>query len=57
MPAASKAQQRFMGLCSTSAGRKQAKGKCPPLTVAKEYARAPRGKTLREKAKGRTLGS
>jgi len=54
MPAKSKAQQRFMGLCSSSEGRKKAYGKCPPVSVAKEFARTPRGK-LPEKAKKRSL--
>ena len=53
MPATSKAQQAFMGMCSAAAGRKKAKGKCPPLSVAKEFAHAPKGKKLREKAKKR----
>lgn len=55
MPAESKAQQRFMGMCSTPAGRKKAKGKCPSLSVAKEFAHAPVGKSLPEKAKRRSF--
>ncbi len=39
MPAKSKRQQRFMGMCSTAKGRKKAKGKCPPKKVAKEFRR------------------
>jgi len=39
MPAKTKKQQRFMGMCSTTKGRKKAKGKCPPKKVAKEFAR------------------
>ena len=39
MPAKTARQQRFMGMCTTTAGRKQAKGKCPPKKVAKKYAR------------------
>ncbi len=53
MPAKSKAQQAFMGLCSSPAGRSKAKGKCPPVSVAKEFAHAPEGKRLPEKAKKR----
>jgi len=37
MPAKTKRQQRFMGMCSTPAGRKKAKGKCPSMKVAKKY--------------------
>lgn len=46
MPAKSKAQQRFMGMCSTKKGRKKAQGDCPPMNVAKEFARKPKNKTL-----------
>lgn len=55
MPAKSKAHQRFMGMCSTSAGRAKVKGKCPPMSVAREYAHAPAGGRLREKAKKRVF--
>lgn len=55
MPAESKAQQQFMGLCSTPAGRRKARGKCPPVSVAKKYAETPRG-GLPEKARKRSLG-
>ena len=55
MPAVSKAQQRFMGMCSTAAGRKKVHGKCPPLSVAREFAHAPEGKSLPEKAKKRSF--
>jgi len=41
MPAKSAKQQRFMGMCSTPKGRKKAKGKCPPVKVAKEFAHNP----------------
>lgn len=37
MPAVSKRQQRYMAMCSTPKGRKKAKGKCPPVSVAKEF--------------------
>lgn len=56
MPAVSEKQQKFMGLCSTPEGRKKAQGKCPPMSVAKEYAHKPKGKSLPERAKGRQLG-
>lgn len=55
MPAKSEAQRRFMGLCSTSEGRAKAKRKCPPSSVAKEYAHAPAGKHLPEKVKKRNF--
>jgi len=42
MPAKSAKQQRFMGMCTTTAGRKKAQGKCPPKKVAREFARKPR---------------
>jgi hypothetical protein len=44
MPAKTAKQQRFMGMCSTAKGRGKAQGKCPPKTVAKEFARKPRTK-------------
>jgi len=37
MPAKTRRQQRYMAMCSTSKGRAKAKGKCPPLKVAKEF--------------------
>lgn len=43
MPAKSAKQQRLMGMCSTPEGRKKAKRKCPPNTVAKEFAVKPKG--------------
>ena len=43
MPATSKKQQKFMGMCTTAKGRKKAKGKCPPKAVAKKYAKKPKG--------------
>lgn len=43
MPSKSGAQHRFMGLCSTEKGRAKAKGKCPPVEVAKEYVHADKG--------------
>jgi hypothetical protein len=39
MPAKTKKQQRFMGMCTTPEGRKKAKGACPPKKVAKKFAR------------------
>lgn len=47
MPSVSKKQQRFMGMCSNPKSRKKAKGKCPLVSVAKEFARKPK-----KKAKG-----
>jgi hypothetical protein len=44
MPAKTRKQQKFMGMCSTTAGRKKAKGKCPPVKVAKEFAKMPKKK-------------
>jgi len=38
-PAKSKAQQKFMGMCSTKKGRKKAKGKCPSVKIAKKFRR------------------
>lgn len=55
MPAKSKAQQKFMGMCSTAEGRKQAMGKCPPKEVAKEFAKNPKGKKLPEHKKKKRL--
>lgn len=40
MPAVSKAQQRFMGMCSHNP--KHAKGECPDEETAREFARTPR---------------
>lgn len=40
MPAKSKAQQRFMGMCSKHPG--QAHGECPDKETAREFARTPR---------------
>lgn len=42
MPAVSAPQQHFMGMCSSKEGRKKAKGKCPPMDVAKEFGRKPK---------------
>ena len=56
MPAKSEAQRKFMGMCSTSEGRSKAKGKCPPMSVAKEYAHATKNKKLPDKVKGKSLG-
>ena len=44
MPAKTKKQQKFMGMCTTPEGRKKAKGKCPPVSVAKEFAHMPKKK-------------
>ncbi len=47
MPAVTMKQQRFMALCSTPAGRKKARGRCPPLAIAKEFSK------LKKKRKGK----
>jgi len=39
MPAKTEKQRRFMGMCTTPKGRKKAKGKCPPVKIAREFAR------------------
>lgn len=39
MPAKSKKQRRFMGMCLTKKGRKKAKGTCPPKKVARKFAK------------------
>lgn len=44
MPAKTPRQRRFMGMCTTPEGRKKARKKCPPVSVAREFARNPRGK-------------
>ena len=41
MPAKTRKQQKFMGMCSNMEGRKKAKGKCPSMKVAKEMAKKP----------------
>lgn len=46
MPAKSKAQQRFMGLCAHNP--EKARGKCPPKDVAEEFAKT-KTKNLPEK--------
>ena len=58
MPAVSRKQQQFMALCSTPEGRKKAQGSCPPVSVAKKYAKLPKGKSrksLPEKAEKRSF--
>lgn len=37
MPAKTRRQQRYMAMCSTGKDRKKARGKCPPMKVAKEF--------------------
>ena len=39
MPGKTKKQRAYMGMCSTTKGRKKAKGKCPSVKVAKEFRR------------------
>lgn len=55
MPAVSIVQQHFMGMCKTPEGRRKAQGKCPPLSVAEEFAHKPVGKKLPFKAKKRSF--
>lgn len=43
MPSKTAKQHRFMAMCSTPKGRKKARGKCPPLKVAREFRHADRG--------------
>ena len=51
MPAKTKKQQRFMGMCSTPKGRAKARGKCPSVKVAREFAHKPKGGYKRGKGK------
>ena len=44
MPSKTPKQKRFMRMCASTEGRKNAKGKCPPKKVAKEYVRADKRK-------------
>lgn len=44
MPSKTKKQARFMALCANPSGRRKARGKCPPKSVAREFAAADRGK-------------
>ncbi len=46
MPAKSKRQQRFMGMCAHNP--EKAHGKCPPKDVAEEFSKT-NGKDLPEK--------
>lgn len=49
MPAKSRAQQRFMGLCASKP--EKASKPCPPKAVAREFARAPAKKLPARKGK------
>jgi hypothetical protein len=40
MPAITKKQQQFMGICSHSPGK--ARGKCPPHAIAQEFSHKPK---------------
>lgn len=42
MPAKTKRQQRFMGMCANPKTRGKARKKCPPKKVARKYARKPK---------------
>lgn len=44
MPGKTAKQRRFMGMCSSPEGRAKAKGKCPPVDVAREFAKKPKPK-------------
>ncbi len=42
MPGKTAKQRKFMGMCTTKKGRRKAKKRCPPVKVAREFARKPR---------------
>jgi hypothetical protein len=44
MPSKTKKQANFMAMCANKKGRAKATKKCPPLKVAKEFAKADRKK-------------
>jgi len=44
MPGKTAKQRRYMGMCTTRKGRKAARRKCPPIAVARKFARTPRGR-------------
>ena len=44
MPSTTKKQARFMRMCSSPKGRAAARGKCPPVKVAKEFSHTKKGK-------------
>lgn len=49
MPSKTKKQARFMALCASKKGRAKARGKCPPESVAEEFAAADRRRPRRRK--------
>jgi hypothetical protein len=49
MPSKTAKQKRFMAMCASPKGRKKAKGKCPPMKVAKKYASADKRARSRKK--------
>lgn len=44
MPSKTKKQANFMRMCASKNGRAKAKGKCPPVKVAKKYVKADKKK-------------
>lgn len=50
MPAVTKKQQKFMGICAHNPGK--ARGKCPPQKVAEEFSHKPKGGYKSKKKKG-----
>lgn len=46
MPSKTKKQHNLMAMCSTTKGRKKAKVKCPPKTVAREFVAHDKSKKL-----------
>ena len=51
MPSVTPKQAGFMALCSSLKGRKKARGKCPPVSVAREFSVADKGKALAKSLK------
>jgi hypothetical protein len=51
MPSKTAKQARFMRMCASTRGRKKAKGKCPPQSVAREFTRADSRKKRKHKAR------
>lgn len=54
MPAKSAKQQRYMAMCAHNPG--EAKGKCPPQKVAKEFSHKPAGGYSMDKIKSAAKG-
>jgi len=49
------AQKGLFGLCSSSAGRRKARSKCPPMAEAKKLAHEAAGLPTKRKRKKRTV--